>query len=989
MTLSLPSFDAFYHWLTGYTPFPWQTALRQQFSPESRPRVLAIPTGTGKSSIVAIWFHALAEALLQDDRIPRTVPLRLIYVVDRRLIVDSVEDQAQELARRLIGALQDPDDLMHAVAQTMTSSLHDRPLLVQRARGGVRVPRLWVPHPTQPAVFVSTVDQAGSRLLFRGYGVSAKGRSIQAGLFGIDTLWVVDESHLSQAFVKTLRSIQNVAASFSALPALQVLEMTATPPDIPDHSFFQLTAHDWGHPILRPRLTAPRWVTLVGDPNDQWDSKKMVSSAVKAVLGISQHHASGVGLVVLNTVSQARAVAEELRKEAQSPSHVHAVTLLTGRMRPIDRARILAAWTPKVAASRARNTTDSGISWVISTQTVEVGADWDFDYLISECAPLPALLQRLGRLNRLGSHAETTATIIASPKTKSVYDLTALTATWEWLTTHTAANGRMDLSPAALDALGVTTVLPTLSSPTPAAPHVLAPHVTAWAQTHPSVVQDPDVSPFLHGIVTRLPDVHILWRADLTTALLERATQDDIVAEQLQNYLTWIPPLEAETLDLPIWWVRQWLGQSSGQSLPLLTDVFDPNWDLKELSDPQWKTSPTLWRVDDHQAIDLRQLRPGDTVIVPAEYGGCDAWGWNPHSKTSATDVFDAAQQAESRQTLRFVPALLKIWGLSSTDNAIPCPSPDHTNDEDLVAITEWLEAIASHDSSDLQPQFAAALDACRHQKAKISAAPDIIGGFLLHWTNTVRPDQALPVPNDTEQDDTDDINQGIANDSVLLPSLVDHQAAVQRFVETYAEQLHLPDRLHDLLSAAAAWHDLGKIDPRFQTFLHAGDYTQAAIAIQSQKWAAKSAMDPQDRQQYYTARQAAAYPRGLRHEELSVRLVDSARHYGIFGTETWTADEWALVRHLIGTHHGWGRPWFPSVSDPHPISVDVTYQNLVCKAHTTPELHHLNARWIDQFVQLNQHWGYWGLAYLEALVRLADYAASAICEKPNRRDTP
>ena len=53
------------------------------------PRVVDIPTGLGKTSVMALWLIALAEGA----RLPR----RLVYVVDRRAVVD----QATRFAERL------------------------------------------------------------------------------------------------------------------------------------------------------------------------------------------------------------------------------------------------------------------------------------------------------------------------------------------------------------------------------------------------------------------------------------------------------------------------------------------------------------------------------------------------------------------------------------------------------------------------------------------------------------------------------------------------------------------------------------------------------------------------------------------------------------------------------------------------------------------------------------------------------------------------
>jgi len=73
--------------------FPWQTELLRRALGGELPRALDIPTGLGKTAVMAIWLAARAAGA--------PLPRRLVYVVDRRAVVDQATEVAIGL-RKLV-----------------------------------------------------------------------------------------------------------------------------------------------------------------------------------------------------------------------------------------------------------------------------------------------------------------------------------------------------------------------------------------------------------------------------------------------------------------------------------------------------------------------------------------------------------------------------------------------------------------------------------------------------------------------------------------------------------------------------------------------------------------------------------------------------------------------------------------------------------------------------------------------------------------------
>src|SRR5581483_772565 len=203
--------------------------------------------------------------------------------------------------------------------------------------------------------------------------------------------------------------------------------------------------------------------------------------------------------------------------------------------------------------------------------------------------------------------------------------------------------------------------------------------------------------------------------------------------------------------------------------------------------------------------------------------------------------------------------------------------------------------------------------------------------------------------------------------------SLEDHSVSVERAANKLARRC-LPEDLLAQVRLAAYWHDVGKLDERFQVMLRQGDEVAVASADAP---LAKSASIPASPARRRAIREASGLPENFRHEMLSAQLAEL---HAPLPTNDEDAD---LVLHLIASHHGHARPFAPVSPDPTPPSVSgrlgSEQLNLAAKeraALTAP--HRVDSGLSDGFWRMTRLYGWWGLAYLEAIVRLADWYGSA-----------
>lgn len=927
--------------LTGHQPFPWQRRLFDSWlSGDVDFSAVDIPTGLGKTAVMAVWLLARGAGA--------TLPRRLVYVVDRRAVVDQATAFAEQL-RDNLEKFENLDSVRKGLG------LHDRLLPISTLRGRHVDNREWMADPTMPAIIVGTVDMVGSRLLFEGYGVSRRMRPYAAGLMGCDSLVLLDEAHLSRPFERLIQTIdqgQRVdsvngagefvgpAAKASFPPSFHVLSLSATLGHDSNSELFGLDGEDYKNKAVRTRLDAKKFLTIKtikGDTSNlpdelaeqAWGLMREESSALKKPVRVVVYcdYRKDAEQVKDNLEQRVRGnLHEESKEEKLKPE----VILFVGGRRVYEREQA-AHELEKYGLIASGNVDLSVPVFLVATSAGEVGVDLDADHMVCDLVAWERMIQRLGRVNRRGTGNARVLVIDRSPsggqKTDSGADFSREGVLHLLKSLPKDKAGMRYAGPAALTELSAAPDLrariANATTRPPLYPKLTRPLVDAWAMT--SLVEHagrPAVGPWLRGWVDDEPQTTLVWRDYLPM----RIEGGDAGFRQQRNraieaFFEVAPPHTLELLETETWRVVDWLRKRAKRLLKklengagIVTENDDQNVDDsesivegKDSRAPMQPDSPvaflldsanrseddlSLVVIDGKNKNNLHRFLAGKRLVVDARLGGIE--------DGLLADGFDKP-----------APTLDNNWGEKNFEE-------DRWNVRvELLSKAERDRRLEEDESSDLWREVLAL-------PYRVSAE-----GEPVTWLTVER----------RRIDSGGEEARGIARRPQLLD---EHHVWAANEAKRIAEAIGLEEDDQKMLVAAAAHHDDGKKALCWQRAFNA----------------------PQDGTYGKTAGPFNRYRlNGYRHE---LKSTLDAEKDGLDGVER-VESRFDLALHLIAAHHGRARPY---------IGVE-GYDDLPPSV-AAARAHQVGLR----FARLQRQWGPWGLAWWEALLRAADQSASRRLEE-------
>ena len=749
--------------LTGHEPYPWQTALADRLASGDLPEEVDLPTGTGKTSIMVLWLVALARQAEASPE-PGHLPRRLVWVVDRRTVVDQASAEATRLASSLSGspgATGDPAlaALRESLLRLSAVRVPSEPIVVSTLRGGMADNGYWKIDPTRPSIVIGTVDMVGSRLLFSGYGDGRWLRPYHAGLLGQDSLIVLDEAHLSPAFAALTREIarlQEKGPSWSR--PMRTMHLSAT---LRSRSAgaFGLTAADASCPPLAKRLAAPKWLHLHEPP----------PGPIEAVLAEHARVHDGKArtvVVYVRSPESAGKVAQALQRSAKGR-----VRVLTGTLRGYERDQL--GNDPlfrRFLAEQDEIHEPMGTAYLVATSAAEVGVDLDAEQMVGDLTSLESMMQRFGRVNRRGLGTARLDVICEQTGGRKGEEpppwFGPTIAYFESL--PRAADGGFDVSVSSL--LGRPPPPEAFTKPPPSA-ELRQEHLDSWSMTsiRPSAWPSrPSPQLWLHGSDrSEPPETYLVWREDVGW-LTDDATTREEAKEALDAY----PVLAQERARDATWRIKRFV-KALAQRTPRARAI------VLGASDEFWQGE--LKKIAEDEAIDLDYA----TILLPTAVGGLREGFIDATAEGYVMDVADRIPGIR-RGRFQLLPSDRR-WSakrIGSEDEVIPFPTAENLEEaiEVIEKTTGW-EVVAEVGQNLEEGDGTAGRTRLVYAVSKETIPGSFSGS---HAAPTKMP-------------------------------LEVHHALVERWCRRLGKALHLPAEVTEALSIAGRSHDLGKAREAWQ----------------------------------------------------------------------------------------------------------------------------------------------------------------------------